>query len=268
MNRPSISVHTLVLNEENFLWYAVASVADYVDKIYIWDTGSTDKTIQLIKELKRRWPEKIEIKEVGKVGKLTLVEMRQKMLDETTTDWIMILDGDEVWWEEGIKKVLSEIGRLPPDVLGMAMPFYNCVGDIFHYQEEAAGKYNIAGRKGHINLRFMRNKKDMKVLGTYPYEYYSVASSQPIQETERIEFTNTHYLHLSHLTRSSKGGKRKEKSEIGISFPLDFYYPETFFRPRPSMITSPWNGLKDLDMVKAMLATPIKKARRRLIANG
>lgn len=52
-----ITVHTLVKNEERYLWFAVTSVIDYVDKMLLWDTGSTDRTIQLIKELKKRYPQ-------------------------------------------------------------------------------------------------------------------------------------------------------------------------------------------------------------------
>ena len=44
-----IWAHTLVMNEDRFIWYAVMSVIDYVDKILIFDTGSTDGTVRIIK---------------------------------------------------------------------------------------------------------------------------------------------------------------------------------------------------------------------------
>ena len=47
----SVWVHTLVKNEERYIWYSVMSVIDYIDKILIWDTGSTDKTVDIIKEI-------------------------------------------------------------------------------------------------------------------------------------------------------------------------------------------------------------------------
>ena len=46
-----IWVNTIVHNEENFIWFAVMSVIDYVDKVLIYDTGSTDKTVEIIKEI-------------------------------------------------------------------------------------------------------------------------------------------------------------------------------------------------------------------------
>ncbi|MBU1256082.1 hypothetical protein KKA49_00135 [Patescibacteria group bacterium] len=54
MTRIKIIVHCLVKNEERFIWYAIKSVLPFVDKIMVWDTGSTDKTIQIIKSIKSK----------------------------------------------------------------------------------------------------------------------------------------------------------------------------------------------------------------------
>ncbi|OGE34520.1 hypothetical protein A3C32_04220 [Candidatus Daviesbacteria bacterium RIFCSPHIGHO2_02_FULL_41_14] len=39
--------NTVVHNEENFVWYALMSIALFVDQLLVWDTGSTDKTIEV-----------------------------------------------------------------------------------------------------------------------------------------------------------------------------------------------------------------------------
>ena len=44
-----ITVHTLVKNEERWIWYALKSVLPFVDQIIVWDTGSTDKTTAIIR---------------------------------------------------------------------------------------------------------------------------------------------------------------------------------------------------------------------------
>ncbi|KKR11163.1 MAG: Glycosyl transferase family 2 [Candidatus Woesebacteria bacterium GW2011_GWA1_39_21b] len=62
-----IWAHTLVRNEERYIWFSVMSVINYVDKILIWDTGSTDNTVSIIREIKKKYPEKIDFKKVGKV---------------------------------------------------------------------------------------------------------------------------------------------------------------------------------------------------------
>ena len=47
-----IWAHTLVKNEERFIWFSVMSVIVNVDKVLIWDTGSTDDTVKIIQKIK------------------------------------------------------------------------------------------------------------------------------------------------------------------------------------------------------------------------
>jgi len=48
-----IVAHTLIKNEENFVWYALNSVIDYVDEIKIGlDSGTSDKTEEIIRNIK------------------------------------------------------------------------------------------------------------------------------------------------------------------------------------------------------------------------
>src|SRR3990172_3928684 len=104
MTKQTIWANTIVHNEENFIWFAIMSVVNYVDKILVWDTGSTDKTVEIIKEVIKEKGNKIEFKEVGAVNANEFTKMRQKMLDESHCDWILVLDGDEIWWGSSMKK--------------------------------------------------------------------------------------------------------------------------------------------------------------------
>ena len=112
MSKKNIWVHTLVKNEEKYLWYAVMSVADFVDKVLLWDTGSSDKTVEIIKQIQNIKGDKVEFKEVGEVDPEEFTKVRQQMLQQTKSDWFMILDGDEVWWEKSIKEVHEDIKAL------------------------------------------------------------------------------------------------------------------------------------------------------------
>src|SRR5258708_27072684 len=106
-----ISAQVLIKNEENFIWYSVISVIDYIDEILIWDTGSTDSTKEIIKEIIKKYPRKIKYKEIGEVDKNKYSSVRQQMLDETKSDWVFILDGDEIYFESSIRRIVSEIER-------------------------------------------------------------------------------------------------------------------------------------------------------------
>ena len=154
----NIWAHTLVKNEEKYLWYSVASVAPFVDKVLLWDTGSTDKTPEICKELINRFPEKIDFRQVKQEGADDFTLVRQEMLNQTDSDWFIILDGDEVWWEDSIKEVVDTINKKGNKAESFIVRMIYPIGDIYHRQEEAAGMYELAGKKGHVSLRAVNRR--------------------------------------------------------------------------------------------------------------
>jgi glycosyltransferase involved in cell wall biosynthesis len=272
-----IYAHTLVKNEEKWIWYSVMSVIDFVDRILIWDTGSTDKTVEIIDEIKKRYPNKVVFREVGDINPQEFTKVRQKMLEETTADWFIVVDGDEIWWEESIRKVAQVISRSSSKtgIESIVVPNILPIGDIFHYQEEAAGKYKLAGKKGHYNLRVVNTEitglKSDKPHGTWGWVDKDGKMIQD-RDPKKILFVDTPYLHTTFLQRSSTHEKdllvpkrkRKLKYELGISFPYDFYYPEVLFKSKPKIIPSPWINMDKAYFIRAAVQTPFKKIKRRL----
>ena len=155
-----IIAHTLVKNEERLIWFSVMSIINHVDKILLWDTGSSDNTVYIIKNIlkDKNLRKKIDFKEVGEVNTVQFTNVRQKMLDQTNSDWFLIVDGDEVWWNNSIKNLIDTIKKEDDRLDFITSPFYNIVGDIYHYQEEEAGMYHIGEKKGHINIRAVNRK--------------------------------------------------------------------------------------------------------------
>lgn len=239
----TIWVNTIVHNEENFIWFALMSVIDYVDKILVWDSGSTDKTVEIIKEIIKAKPKKIEFKEVGPVDKYEFTKMRQAMLDESKCDWIFILDGDEIWWEDSIKKVVALINKEGNDINAIVVPFYNAVGDIYHYQSKGAGRYKLLGREGHLTVRAINKSiPGLHVVEPYGKEGYYDGNGLPIQESssKKVKFLEAPFMHLTHLKRSSKsGGINKYKFDLGVPFPSSIFFPEVFNRVSPEEVPSP-----------------------------
>jgi glycosyltransferase involved in cell wall biosynthesis len=262
-----ITVHCLVKNEESFVWYAINSVIDYAERVIVWDTGSSDNTVPIIKSIKNH---KIDFKEKGLVDSRGVTRLRNEMINETETNWIMILDGDEIWWDKALIDIKNEIHKDPDKYDTIVNPVTMLVGDIYHKQEAQAGKYRIHKKYGHYNLRFVRakvnNLRAVGVYGHYPYESYINNSGVKIQNfpSKKIYFSSEPYLHASHLLRSTKS-KIKFKYEIGDEIPRDFYYPEVFFKPRPGIVPSPWKTIDRGYKLRALFETPLKKIKRRLI---
>jgi glycosyltransferase involved in cell wall biosynthesis len=270
-----IWVHTLVRNEERYLWFAVASVVNHVDKVLLWDTGSTDNTVKIVYELKKKFGEKIDFKEVGEVDKNKFTEVRQKMLEVTKSDWFMILDGDEVWWSQEISRAVGFIKKHKDEYEMLVNRNYNVVGDIFHFQEEIAGRYLIDEESGHLNIRLV-NRNIPGLHFERPHGKQGLYDGKMKLIQKRTHKKRKHlgygYLHFTNMTRSKNQEwdlrvmKRdiKTKYELGSSFEKDFYYPEVFFEPRPLIVNSPWFLRSKKYLLKAYLQTPIKYIKRRL----
>ena len=260
----TVTAHCLVKNEERFIWYSINSVINHVDKVMLWDTGSRDLTWEIAKEIKRMYSSKVDLREGGEVDPESFTLVRQRMLEETKSDWFLVLDGDEVWWKESIERLIETINKQGDTLESIIVPFYTLVGDMYHYQVEAAGRYLIDGRRGHLTIRAINRKiPGLCVKNPYGQEGYFDESSKPIQERspKKRKFLETPFMHLTHLVRSSSGAT-KFKYEMGRVFPYDFYYPEVFFRPRPKFVPSVWEKMESSFVTKsAILAFP-RKVRR------
>ncbi|QQG41119.1 MAG: glycosyltransferase [Candidatus Woesebacteria bacterium] len=267
-----ISAHVLLKNEARFVWYSIMSVLHHVDDVYVWDTGSTDDTTKIIEQIMKSNKGIHYKKMVG--NSFDEEKLRGEMLSNDSSDWIITVDGDEIWWEDSIKKVVDTIRYRGEDVESIVVPTYNLVGDMFHYQEKEAGRYNLAGRVGHYNLRaFNRRIPGLIAKGEHGVFGWFDSGGKRIEERDptKIVFVDAPYLHVTHLQRSGKKfgdnevykRSRKLKYEIGDEFPKDFYYPEVFFRDRPKIVPSVWNTPDLKFKFRSVLETPVRKIHRR-----
>jgi hypothetical protein len=274
-----IWANTLVKNEGKYIWFSLMSVIEEIDKILVWDTGSTDATCEIIKEVKRRYPSKVEFKEVGDVDVRQFTQVRQEMLKATKSDWFMILDGDEVWWDDTIKKNVYFIKNHGNKYESIVNRYYNLVGDIYHFQEEEAGKYSIDAERGHLNIRFtslaisgLHYEKPHGQLGLNDQDG-TLIQNRPKEKRQHLGLA---YLHFTNMSRSSSKEKdslvpkreMKYKLDLGHSFPRDFYYPEVFFRARPEVVGSPWLNRTQEYFLKSLFKRPGQLLKRRLFTHG
>ena len=269
-----IVAHTLVENAPRFGWFAINSVIDYVDEIMVWDTGSTDDTVRIIKSINNP---KLKFKEIGPVDENSFTQSRQKMLDETQADWIIIVDSDEIWSQKAIQELVNTIKTEGPKHEFLINRFYNLIGDIYHHQEEIAGQYQIGSHKGHITIRVI----NMNIPGLHyerPHGQQGLFDNQGTLIQDRVKdpkILNEKYLHATNLRRSITAEEDKSvlkrsfkyKYKLGIPYPSDFEYPEIFYAPRPLQVPSPW-GKRDLTYIaRAAWQTPLKYIKRRIFSS-
>lgn len=240
MKKSKIIVHCLVKNEENFIWYALKSVLPYVDKIMVWDNGSIDKTVEIIKTIHSP---KIAFEKHPTVSREGVGHLRQEMLNSTPKnyDWLFLLDGDEIWSSLSLTLVLSYIYK-HPSAKAVITKTFNLVGDIYHRLPEKYGRYSFLGKTGNFSLRFINllATPGLHVSKPYGTEGYYDKDNLSLQAGQGLAFVNTEYFHSTHLPRSSTSENvldrpRKLKYYLGEKNDR-FTIPKIFFSIRPSLV--------------------------------
>lgn len=261
--------HMIVKNEERFVWYAINSVLPFVEKLIIFDTGSSDRTLDLIKSIDTT---KIELRELGAVSDVSHTEMRNKMIKLSPSekfDWIMIVDGDEIWPRKQLEKVVDELEVTTANTV--VVKTKNVVGDLYHALPESAGQYQILGKKGHLAMRFLRtNIKNLRVVNPHGGQTY-LNEDTPVHEQskDKILMLPYYYIHTTHLRRSSKDKdtlKRsfKYKYELGDELDED-KLPEVFFEPRPLTVPEVTQRMDKFTYLMCILFTIPRRIRRRFV---
>lgn len=194
-----LTTHTIVKNEQNWIKQSLLSVIDQVDQMLVWDTGSTDKTVDVIKSINSP---KIIFAQKGPVNRQQLIDLRNLQIQATQTPWFIIFDGDEIWPKNNLIQLIKAMEKAQSNTIALVNRTKNCIGDIHHYLPESKGQYKIGPWQGHLNIRAIRNLPGLKVVGKYPDEAYIYQGKKLQDQPENLEFVDTWYLHTTHLKRT------------------------------------------------------------------
>jgi glycosyltransferase involved in cell wall biosynthesis len=260
--------HTLVRNEARWIWFAINSVLDLVDEILVWDTGSTDSTAQIVQSLPSP---KIKFKSIGQVDAPGHTAARQAMLEATDSDWILILDGDEIWYQDSLVSCI-DASTHDTHLAAIISPFVNLMGDVYHFQSPHRSQYQIGGYRGAFNIRFInRHIPGLHVANPHGRQEYQNQAGVSIQNfsSDQLRLVNKPYLHTTHLLRSDNRDldqqtlKRnfKFRYELGSNFPRDFVYPEVFYLPRPKIVPDPWIHRSGEYVFRSLVYEPARWAK-------
>lgn len=272
MPKVKITSHMVVKNEDRFIYYAINSVLPFVDRLFITDTGSSDKTLQIIKLIRNN---KISFESKNINGPNDISKIRNNQLAETATDWFWVVDGDEVYPQSLVKEILKLLEERGDSLEGIVVGRYDLLGDIYHYQSESVGTYNLFGRHGHYILRLLNKKRipGLHVAGDYPNEGYYDQDGIPIikHSPDKYKFTKGRIFHAMYLRRSTLGAnlnntfnRRKEKIELGIPMTKKVPLPEVFKLPHPKYVPDILNSRSVSFTLAAGIITPIKIVKRKI----
>lgn len=187
----------IVKNEEQYLPYTLGSVYKYIDELIVVDTGSTDKTLQILEGFCEKIPKSLIL---HMDWKWDFALARNVSQGPAESSHIMWLDGDEALSDQGILKVRRELITDSSTDFWL-MPRVNFWKDLKHMFAYPDSQYKI-----YRNLKGLRWKS--KIHETIYQEKYA----------DKLKFTDVPIFHYAYV-KSPEVVAEKMKNYIRIENP-------------------------------------------------
>lgn len=219
----TLSVNMMTKDGGNLIKKSLLSVLPYCDEYIVYDTGSTDNTLGILKGLKNEFPYFFHYKERGEQTPAGLTKILNEMRKKSTGDWILRVDDDEVFPEETMEEIKHIDGR----VIVYSIPF-------LHYED---GHFinplcHSRNRPGFFVARLFRNIQGIDWVNDWGGEVLSFngqrISSRAFQVHLCRKLKNP-FLHLGELRQGKRKHEYKYHEKGHCSMPLGKYkkYIET-----------------------------------------
>ena len=144
----------MVRNEENFVKASIESILPIAKQVIVFDTGSTDRTVEIVKGINSK---KIKLFEKGAQNPIGLVKLRNEMVKTTKTEWFMVVDGDEIFYIKKPTGLLGGLGGLPANISRVEVTVRDFVND-----PQLVARDRVSGK--------IWKTKNIEFIGTYPFE--------------------------------------------------------------------------------------------------
>jgi len=215
--KPLLTANVRVRNEERFVKQAIEAILPAVDKVLVFDTGSTDRTVERIREIK---DPRIEIIHKPVTDATGLVKYRNEMADLAETEWFWNVDGDEVYPPEAVSRIREFLLTVQEHVHRVAIHRRHFYGSL-----NLIGKFDAGGRiyrASRIRTRIRDPKYGKKVGYETPYDV-----ADPTAHRSKFSMTappEIHLFHMHYMPRSSKDSELgRMRGWRNPPFPLRVY---------------------------------------------
>lgn len=202
---PKIAACYITKNSEEFITYSISSIYNIVSKVIVIDNESTDKTLELLNNMND--PDKKIVIISRKFKNKT--EQRNtycQMLGGFDIAWI--IDSDEVWDDENLRKV-EHLIFANPQIPSFMFNFHDFWKDFGHVSKGIWQTFT--GRKSLINLN---------LCGKIKYSTHTLPVCENDADIPSIFCESIYFYHYSYV-RTDK--QIKEKIDYYINTPSDFY---------------------------------------------
>ncbi len=187
----NLAIHMLTYNGATaFIREAIGSVYAWSNEIRVYDTGSTDNTVDLIrKEFPRVILSEYPIQHLGQTWTesakdIELTRLLNQLIDETAADWILKIDDDEIF-PNGLMK---EIMNIEDEILIQKSPIYS-----IPFLHVGGKEY-----RHHLIKRLFKKCTEVRWKGIYGNE--SLALNGARVRSHKVPMLMNNFYHLGGLS--------------------------------------------------------------------
>ena len=117
---PLLSACMITKDEEADIAKCIGSLSGYADEVVVYDTGSTDRTVEIARSL--------GAKVIEGYWDDDFARARNASLQHCSGEWTLWIDADETWVPTGPPDILETLRLLPPKWDGISVPIDNLTG--------------------------------------------------------------------------------------------------------------------------------------------
>ncbi len=184
-----LSVFIIAFNEERIIEECLKKLY-WVDEIIVVDSGSTDNTVAICE----KYNAKIFYKKFNGYG-----EQKQFALDQTSNDWVLSLDADEVLTDSLINEIRLNLEFNQEESFGFYLKSRMVfLGKIFNYGNESNRNILRLFNKTHGNFSPITVHEEILVQG-------------------KTKILKSHYLHFSYSSIKAYISKLNQYTQLGAA---------------------------------------------------
>ena|SRR3990167_25622 len=210
------AVHIMTLNGESLIEKAIRSISLYSNEIIVYDTGSTDGTQDIVRNLGvKLLYENVQSISDWNLRHARLTQILNQMIDFTKSDWILRVDDDEVIPRETGEEILN----LLPEVPVYSIPF-------LHYEDGHFIDPKCHKKDTFYVARLFKRNSDIRwvkpfwVQGKHDGAVLSVGGAQISSRANQLLLCRklkNPFLHLGELRKSPHQYNFHEKGHCALS---------------------------------------------------
>lgn len=197
---PTLTVCYIVKNEADCLAKTLANIKPHVDEIIVLDTGSTDSTKEIAKNAgalvhEVKWQDDFSW-------------ARNESMKHATSEWILILDADEILGESDWQGVRHLISKRQALMYYLVQTTYSNIATVLHWQPNQLNVPEAAGYSGYFEsplVRLFRN--------TPQIEFRGAVHEHAHHKDPRVQAVLT-MLRIHHYGKHRSDERMREKSDL------------------------------------------------------